>query len=106
MSPQDIARRAAAVVAHLAKNADRAPQVAREVVKWGKAGFPLRTPEQLAAWQAMCSGPPRCPHYLPLPGTDIMHCAACKCLGAKARLATASCPIGRTPAGPLQPPGS
>lgn len=99
-------RRVLAVMAHLAKNADKAPQVAREVVKWGKAGFPLRTAEQLAAWQAMCEGPPRCPHHLPIPGTDLMHCAACKCPDWKARLLTAGCPLGRTPASPLHTPGT
>ena len=62
------------------------------------------SPEQLAAWQAMCEGPPRCPHHLPIPGTDLMHCAACGCPDWKARLATTGCPLGRTPASPLLPP--
>lgn len=103
MTPVEVARRGAAVMRHLVKNVDRAPQVVGELARWAGAGFPVRTPAELAAWKAMCSGPPRCPHYLPLPGTDLMHCAACKCLGAKARLATTACPIGRTPASPLQP---
>jgi len=84
---------------HATRNVEAAPQLAGELATWLTNGAPMATTAELAMRERVCAGDattPRCDQWQPVPGTaDDMHCASCKCLSVKLKLATARCPLDK-----------
>lgn len=80
LTATEITRRGLALAKHAWENREKCGQVAREVSEFIATGAKRCDATEHARRLANCQA---CKHWRPVHGTDLMHCAQCKCLAAK-----------------------
>lgn len=93
MTAEQIAKRAAALLAHAAKNASLAPGAAKKIGGWIVTGAKPLPADVLQMRRDTCEA---CGEWKPLPHDDsAKHCSVCKCLALKLAIPSSKCPLGK-----------
>ena len=69
-----------------------AKNLGKAMVDWGKDGFKMASSEEYDRRMEICRG---CEFWKEIPGPIIGRCKKCGCTGAKQKLRSSKCPIGK-----------